>query len=169
MVAAVVVALPDPLVNTARNFVPFWPASTFGTVKVVLVAPATFWNVAPPLVENCHCTVGVGAPLAAAVNTAVPPAFTVTSAGFCVITGPAVTVSVAAVVVPLPTVLVNTARYWLPFCDAEAVKLSVVDVAPAMLVNVAPPFVLTCHCTVGVGFPLAAAVNVAVCSAFTDW
>src|SRR5450755_3356096 len=86
MVAAVVVALPDPLVKTARNFVPFWPANTFGTVKVVLVAPATLLNVAPPFVENCHCTVGVGAPLAAAVNTAVPPAFTVTSTGFSVIT-----------------------------------------------------------------------------------
>jgi hypothetical protein len=31
-----------------------------------------------------------------------------------------------------------------------------------MFVNVPPPFVLTCHCTVGAGFPLAAAVNVAV-------
>src|ERR1700733_2040584 len=29
-----------------------------------------------------------------------------------------------------------------------------------MLVKLAPPLVLTCHCTVGVGFPLAAAVKV---------
>src|ERR1700733_9516575 len=29
-----------------------------------------------------------------------------------------------------------------------------------MLVKLAPPFVLTCHCTVGVGVPLAAAVKV---------
>src|SRR5450432_847050 len=167
MVAAVVVALPDPLVKTARNLVPFWPANTFGTVKVVMIAPAILLNVAPPSVENCHCTVGVGVPLAAAVNTAVPPAFTVTSTGFSVITGPAVTVSVAAVVVALPTLLVNTARYWLPLSVACAVKLSVVEVAPAMLVNVAPPFVLSCHCTVGVGLPLAAATNEAIDPALT--
>src|SRR5262249_42580203 len=49
-VAAVVVALPLALVNMARNLVPFWPAATFGTVNVVVVAPATFWNVDPPSV-----------------------------------------------------------------------------------------------------------------------
>ena len=53
---------------------------------------------------NCHCTVGVGLPLAAAVKIAVPPAFTVTSVGLVVTTGPAVTVSVAAVVVADPVV-----------------------------------------------------------------
>ena len=88
IVAAVVVADPPAFVNTARNFVPFWPADTLGTVSVVVVAPATFWNVAPPSVLNCHCTVGVGLPEAAAVKTAVWPAFTVTSVGFVVITGP---------------------------------------------------------------------------------
>jgi len=31
-----------------------------------------------------------------------------------------------------------------------------------MLLNVAPPFVLTCHCTVGAGLPLAAAVKLAI-------
>ena len=86
-VAAVVVALPEGLVNTARNFVPFWPAATFGTVKVVVVAPATFWKVAPPSVLNCHCTVGVGVPVAAAANVAVCPALTVWSVGFWVIEG----------------------------------------------------------------------------------
>ena len=111
IVAAVVVADPLALVNTARNFVPFCPAATFGTVSVAVIAPATFWNVAPPSVENCHCTVGVGNPVAAAVNVAVWPAFTVESVGFVVTTGPAVTVSVAAVVVAEPTELVNTARY----------------------------------------------------------
>ena len=113
--AAWLVAVSVPLVKTARNFVPFWPDTTFGTVKVVVIAPATLLKVAPPSVLNCHCTVGDGAPDAAAVKIAVPPAFTVTSTGFSVITGPAVTVSVAAVVVAEPTVLVNTARNWLPF------------------------------------------------------
>ena len=96
------------------------------------------------------------------MNVAVWPAVTVVFVGFVVITGPAVTVKVAAVVVAEPTLLVKTARYWLPFCAVVAVKASVVDVAPAMLVKLTPPSALTCHCTVGVGLPLAAAVNVAV-------
>src|SRR6202050_3814180 len=45
--------------------------------------------------------------------------------------------------------------------------VSVVEVAPDKLVNVPPLFVLTCHCTVGVGEPDAAAVNVAVAHAIT--
>jgi len=71
------------------------------------------------------------------------------------------TVNVADVVVPVPTELVNTARYRLPFWAAVVVKLNVVEVAPAMLLN-APLPMLTCHCTVGVGLPVAAAVKVAV-------
>src|SRR5229473_691783 len=39
--------------------------------------------------------------------------------------GPAFTVSVAAVVVAVPTELVNTARYWFPFCDEAVVKVAV--------------------------------------------
>ena len=49
------------------------------------------------------------------------------------------------------------------------VKLYVVEVAPLMLVNVVPPLLLTCHWTVGVGLPLAAAVNVTVLPAVTLW
>jgi len=49
------------------------------------------------------------------------------------------------------------------------VRVSAVLVAPEMLANVLPPLVLTCHCTVGVGSPLAAAVNVPVCPAVTVW
>src|ERR1700691_5820002 len=44
---------------------------------------------------------------------------------------------------------------------------SVGEFAPAMFVNVAPPFVLTCHCTVGAGWPEAAALNVAAAPAVT--
>ena len=44
-------------------------------------------------------------------------------------------------------------------CEALAVKLSGLDVAPGMLVNVAPPLLLACHCSVGAGTPLAADVN----------
>jgi hypothetical protein len=35
----------------------------------------------------------------------------------------------------------------------------VVEVAFAISVQVAPPSALTCHCTLGVGLPVAAAVN----------
>ena len=49
----------------------------------------------------------------------------------------------------------------MPFCATAAVNDKVVDVAPAMFVKVTPS-VLCCHCTVGVGVPLAAAVKVAV-------
>ena len=38
-----------------------------------------------------------------------------------------------------------------------------------MSAHVEPPFVLTCHRTVGAGSPLAAAVKIAVAPTFTDW
>src|SRR5207245_9267557 len=69
------------------------------------------------------------------------------------------TVSVAAVVVAVPAEFVNTARYRYPLCDKVVVKLSVVEVAPETLLNVTPPSVLTCHCTVGVGETAAAAAS----------
>ena len=83
--------------------------------------------------------------------------------------GVAFTVSVAAVVVAVPAAFVNTARYWFPFCDEAVVKPRMVEVAPApeTLLKFAPPSVFTCHCTVGAGEPVAAAVKVAVWPAVT--
>lgn len=51
-----------------------------------------------------------------------------------------------------------------PDCANSAGKLSVGEVAPTMALNDPgpPPVVLTNHCTVGVGLPVAAAVKVAV-------
>ncbi len=141
-------------------------------LNVVEVAPATFVKVVPPLVLTCHWTVGVGLPLAAAVNVAVFPALTLWFVGLVVTTGAANagnTVSVAVVVVAEPCEFVNTARYLLPVWAAVVTKLSVVEVAPATFVKVVPPLVLTCHWTVGVGLPLAATVNVAVFPALTLW
>ena len=40
--------------------------------------------------------------------------------------------------------------------------VKVVLVAPPISLKVAPPFVLTCHCRVGAGVPLAAAVKLAL-------
>ena len=84
--------------------------------------------------------------------------------GFVVITaGAAWTVSVAAFEVAVPTLFVNTARYCVPFCAAVvAGVVYVVEVAPEMFANVELPAAADCHWTVGVGTPLAAALNVAV-------
>ncbi len=161
-VAAVVVAVPPVFVNTARYCVPFCAAVVAAIVNVVEVAPEMFVNVELPEGADCHCTVGVGLPVAAAVNDAEAPATTVTFDGLVVMTGPDVTVSVAAVVVAVPTLFVNTASYSLLFiADVTEETVSVVEVAPVMAVNVVPPSVETFHCTVGVGLPEAAAVNVA--------
>ena len=73
-----------------------------------------------------------------------------------------VTVNVAAPVVRVPDKFVNAARYRFPSCDTLAVNVRVVEVAPGTLLKVAPPSVLTCHCTVGAGVPFAAALNDAV-------
>mgnify|MGYP001598470314 CR=1 FL=1 len=70
-----------------------------------------------------------------------------------------------AVVMPLA----KMARYWLPPWLALAVKVSVGSVAPLMLDQLPPPFVLTCHWAVGVGLPVAAAVKLAWSPAFTVW
>ncbi len=55
----------------------------------------------------------------------------------------------------------------MPFCDMLAVNVSVVEFAPGRSVNVAPLSVLTCHCTVGAGEPVADALNDAGCPEVT--
>lgn len=55
----------------------------------------------------------------------------------------------------------------MPFCDMLAMSVRVVEFAPGTSVNVAPPSVLTCHCTVGAGEPVAAALNEADCPEVT--
>ena len=74
----------------------------------------------------------------------------------------------AAVEVAVPELLVRTARYCLPLSAAAVAKLYVGEVAPAMLVKLAPLSDDTCHCTVGVGDPAEATVKVAVAPADTD-
>ncbi len=77
------------------------------------------------------------------------------------------TVSVAALLVVELTLFVKTARNHLPWSAAVAVNAYVVDVAPPTSVHMPPLFVLTCHCTVGVGVPTAATEKVANRPAFT--
>ena len=76
-----------------------------------------------PLVFTCHCTVGVGVPVAAAVNVAVSPSKAVTLDGCRLITGATFTVRLAAEENTVPTLFVNFARYWLPLLLALVVKL----------------------------------------------
>src|ERR1700691_5397449 len=98
-------------------------------------------NDAPPLVDTCHCTVGLGLPLAAAVKLAGWPASTVVLTGEVVTVGPSSTVRPTALVVVDPTELVKTAWYSFPFSASVVAKARVPVVAPAMLEKVAPPSV----------------------------
>ena len=106
-VATDVVAVEHPLVNTARNSDP--DCDGVGEkASVVLVAPGTFANAAPPLVLTCHWTVGVGLPLAAAVKVTLDAGmFWLT--GLVVTTGAVFTVKVAAEDVAELQLLVKTA------------------------------------------------------------
>src|SRR5207253_1989426 len=88
------------------------------------------------------------------------PLHIVALGGLAEIVGEAFTVSVAAVVgMLLPHRFENRARYWLLVCAATVAKLSVAFVAPEISANVDPPCMLTCHCTVGAGLPVAEAEN----------
>ena len=75
----------------------------------LLVAPGILVNPAPLLA--CHCSVGVGGPLAAAVNDTTAPAQTLVLNGSVVTAGVILTVNTATVEVVLPQVLENNARY----------------------------------------------------------
>src|SRR5262249_5607652 len=162
-------ALPSPLVKTALYRLPFC-AAVVVKVSVGAVAPAMLVKLAPPSLLTCHCTVGAGVRVAAAVNVAVLPAAAVWFAGWIVTTGAVLTVKLAGLLAALPAVLVKTASYRLPFCAAVGLlMISVVEVAPAMLAKVRPPSVLTRHCTGGAGVPLAAAANLTELPALTVW
>ena len=136
---------------------PFCDAVTAASDKVVDVAPEIFVKVVPPLVLTCHCTAGVGAPLAAAVNVAVAPAFTVALAGLVVITGPeAVTVRVAVPEMPaLKAVIVE-----VPAARPCA--------SPAALI-VAAVVLEDDHAAVAVKFCVELSVNVPVAVNCCDW
>ena len=166
-VAGVLVAVPHALEKTARNLLPFWPAVDVND-SVVAVAPPMLLNVAPPSVDNCHCTVCPALLFAAAVNVTVPPAQTVCVTGFVDTTGSVSTRNVAAVVLVDPHASVKTARYWFPFWALVVENESVADVAPPMLLKVDPPSVETCHWTVwSLALLVAVDVNVAVLPAHT--
>ncbi|MFO0005648.1 MAG: hypothetical protein ACK559_31430, partial [bacterium] len=72
------VAEPWLFVKMARNCVPLSADVSEAVVKVIAVSPAMLLQPAPEFF--CHCTVGMGQPVAAAVKLAVVPALAVVSA-----------------------------------------------------------------------------------------
>jgi hypothetical protein len=83
-------------------------ASAVAKEYVAEVAPVMFVQVVPSVLD-CHCTVGVGEPLAAALKLAVDPEVTVLLVGCVVTAGSVCTVNVAAVVVTFPAAFVKIA------------------------------------------------------------
>jgi len=110
----------------------------------LVVAPVFHENVAP------------GAP--AAVNTEFPQLSITDTEGA---EGVPLTVKTAALEFTLPEMFVHTARYCLLLSTIAVVNDNVPDVAPPMLFQIVPS-VLTCHCTVGAGLPLAAELKLAL-------
>jgi len=81
--------------------------------------------------------------------------------------GIAFTVNTAALELTVPALLLQTARYCLLLSAIATVNDNVAVVAPVIFVHVVP-VVLDCHCTVGVGVPLAAEVKLAFAPAHLD-
>lgn len=115
------------------------------TLYDVPVALAMAVYVAPSG-DDCHCTVGVGVPVAAAVNVTVVFGHAVVLDGDVVTTGAALTVSTAALVVVDKQEFANTARYCLLLSVAVGVNVYAAVVGPAMSANVTPSVEL-CHFT----------------------
>ena len=78
-----------------------------------------------------------------------------------------VTVMVAALDVDEPAALVNRARNCQPFTNGMTVPLKLGEVNPATSVHVEPWLTDSCHCTVGLGLPVAADERVTTCPDMT--
>ena len=113
---------------------------------------AALWLVsqlAPLAVESCHCSVGAGLAVQATVNDAAFGAVTLAGAGWPVICGVVLTVSVAALLVADPAVFAQSDRYWFAFSASEVgLTARLAEVWPVTLFHVAPPSVESCHCWV---------------------
>jgi hypothetical protein len=77
-----------------------------------------------------------------AVNCVLPQLFCTEIPG---VEGIALTVNVAALELALPAIFVHTARYCFPLSPTAVVNDKVLLVAPPILLQLEPPFVLTCH------------------------
>ena len=105
----------------------------------------------PPLLHE-----NVAPPAPDAVNNELPQLLVTDIEGM---EGIALTVNTAALEVAVPAIFVHTARYCLLLSAVEVVNDKGLLVAPPMLFQ-AVPLVLTCHCTVGAGPPLASEINI---------
>ena len=104
-------------------------------------------------------------PVPVAVNTELPQLLVTETVGA---EGIAVTVSVAEFEFTAPDAFVHLARYRLLLSAVVVAKDKVLAVAPVILLQV-KPLVLTCHCTVGAGLPLAAELKLAFEPAHLVW
>src|SRR4030095_17024150 len=104
----------------------------------------------PPLLHE-----NIAPPAPDAVNSELPQLLDTETVGA---DGMELTVNVAALEVAVPAVLVHTARYCLLLSAVVVANDNVLLVAPPILFQV--PLVFTCHCTVGVGPPLASELNI---------
>jgi hypothetical protein len=109
---------------------------------VVEVAPLTLLNVAPPSVLTCHCTVGVGVPVAAAVKLVVAPTVSVSLVGFPVIAGGTFTVTVVDAVTAVPAALV-TVNVYVVVVAGETVLATPLTTVPTPLSTEPPPLLKT--------------------------
>src|SRR5688572_27382877 len=107
-----------------------------------VVAPLLHKNVAP------------AAPVA--VSSELPQLLVTDTEGAA---GVGLTVNIAALEVAVPAMLVHTARYCLLLSAVAVAKDNVALAAPAIFVQVVP-LVLSCHCTVGAGLPLATELKI---------
>jgi hypothetical protein len=124
------------------------------TVRVTVYVPAVVTVmelVVAPVFHNNE-------PVPVAVNTELPQLLVTETVGA---EGMEVTVNVAALEFTVPPMFVHTARYSLLLSAVVVVNDSGLAVAPVMLFQLVPLLVLTCHCTVGAGLPLAAELKLA--------
>ncbi len=121
--ADVVVAVPTASVNTARYRFPAVVGPTV-TDRTSLWPPIpTEVQEAPSLVDDCHCTVRVAPPTAAALKEAIWPLGSTWLTGCRVTTGAARSTREAAWVSAKPATLVKMARSSSPLCAPVAVKV----------------------------------------------
>lgn len=100
-----------------------------------------------------------------AVNKVLPQLLVTATEGAA---GNGFTVSVAAFELTVLTLLVHAARYCLLLSAVVVTNDNVAFVAPVIFVHVVP-FVVSCHCTVGTGVPLAAELKLAFTAAHLVW
>src|SRR6185295_15533978 len=134
-------------------------AVVFSNVSLIFPVPLAAALLIPVTVARLHANVVPVVLLVAVYVKAVPlVAFAVRLLDS---TGVGLTVNVAALEFTVAPVFVHAALYCLLLSAVVVANDKVPEVAPLTLVHVPPPFVLTCHCTVGVGVPLAADVKLA--------